>query len=436
MKETRAFLICGIALLVVACGGGGGGGANIGASSTGQASDGVVGIALQTASQTASQTATGNGPPSSQSNIPWLFNKSTARLNKSPSTANNALNALPGNYYNGRNALSAEASKSSPNAGLYLNYGSIFGKNEGKVRSPNGEDHHPGTWILGGSCYVRVGRCELTSDENDAHHVIDADGRLNPHFIGWYDRDGNTRRGATCNGTNDYVCEVKHDSSIAVGMPNWGGTNVLPIMTANGIDMVQTSGSRADRVSGAPFDFVGYGAWMEYSGFFAEGYLYDTADGRKQENTAWTFGVVTGLPSVTSGQTLTWNGTMAGMKGSQAERQLGDPYVEQDFEAVQGDAMVTVHNDGDLQIMVALTDIFYLNPAESGSILDIVWDSDIVVSTTKPGRFSSCCYNSNQVTDMNAAFYGPNQEEVAGTFDWEDGDDFIVGAFGAKRTTQ
>ena len=38
--------------------------------------------------------------------------------------------------------------------------------------------------------------------------------------------------------------------------------------------------------------------------------------------------------------------------------------------------------------------------------------------------------------DLSAAFYGPNQEEVAGTFDWESDDDFIVGAFGAKRTTQ
>ena len=115
---------------------------------------------------------------------------------------------------------------------------------------------------------------------------------------------------------------------------------------------------------------------LQYSGFFAEGYLYDTEDGRKQENTAWTFGVVTGFPSVASGQTLTWNGTMAGMKGSRAERQLGDPYVERDFEPVQGDAAITAHNDnGDLKFNVALTDIFYLNSGESGLIPDLVWAS-------------------------------------------------------------
>ena len=105
-------------------------------------------------------------------------------------------------------------------------------------------------------------------------------------------------------------------------------------------------------------------------------------------------------------------------------RQVGDSYNERDFDPVQGDATVTV--SGNLEVGVMFRDIFHLNRANTSEIQDITWTNSQIDSDTN-GRFTSTQHN------LKAAFYGPNHEEVAGTYEKVDGDDFMVGAFGAKQ---
>ena len=221
-------LIFGIAMLGAACGGGGGGG-SAGASNTGQTDDGVTGVTSQAQTEESvasdtSQTQTEEGATGvtsqteegatsvtsqtegstllSHSDISWLIDKSTVRLNKTPGTsgANTALSALPSDYFRGRDALRAEVSKSSPNANLYLNHSRIFGKHEGKAaQNPGDEDYEPGTWIMEVGCLTTPGpgSCYVNSDRYDSFHVIvTEEGELHPYYwrnlpplLRWKNRD-------------------------------------------------------------------------------------------------------------------------------------------------------------------------------------------------------------------------------------------------------
>ena len=243
-----------------------------------------------------------------------------------------------------------------------------------------------------------------------------------------WDRDGEPQNIQDCDGTNDATCERKTKSSVVIEPIFSGEIDSEPIMMANGIAMVQSRGAGRTVSSDTPYDFLSYGAWMKHGGFFAEAYLYDLPLGRSQENAAWTLGITTGNnPAPQFGQTLTWNGVMVGMAGTQAERKAGDPYKERDFDPVQGKAKVTVSGNGsNLEIGVTFTDIFHLNPTHTDQILDITWINSEIDSNPN-GRFKSQKHN------LKAAFYGPNHEEVAGTYEKVDGDDFMVGAFGAKQ---
>ncbi|MCY4610608.1 MAG: transferrin-binding protein-like solute binding protein [Gammaproteobacteria bacterium] len=216
-------------------------------------------------------------------------------------------------------------------------------------------------------------------------------------------------------------------------------TDYQPIMEVNGVEMVQTRGVRRGArtviESGAlidsPVDFVGYGAWMDYSGFFAEGYLYDdTGNGRKQEAAAWTLGIrATGsLPLPATGAFLSWEGAMVGMVVDQTQRQVGDPYSVRDFDPVQGDAEVTIDDAGELR--VAITDIFYLN--QSGSIPNLLWAPEDIYGGVHHDESDGTILGFH--SRMRGAFYGPNHEEVAGTFEKRiANNDWLFGAFGAKR---
>ena len=435
---TQMALLCGIAVLVAACGGGGGGGGGV--SSTGE----IESVATSTTPEsqdnatevvnTTEMAQTEHYATSNHATIPWLLNKSTVRL----SGGSNALEALPSDYFNGRNALRAEASKSSPNANLYLNHTRVFGKHEGKAaQNPGDEDNEPGTWILDTGCISAPGpgSCYVHSDRHDSFHVIvTEEGELHPYYGGVYRRYSDGRI-ETCFGLGPNCIVAAHrDVALAVTFEN--DTDYQPIMTVNGVEMVQTRGVRRGArtviESGisidSPVDFVGYGAWMDHTGFFAESYLYDdTGNGRKQESAAWTLGVRTtgSLPLPAAGALLSWKGAMAGMVVNQDQRQLSDSYTARDFDPVQGDAEVTIDDAGELRI--AITDIFYLN--QSGSIPDFVWGS---------GGMYAVAYDENNGIiagfRMTAAFYGPNHEEAAGTFEKDlANNDWLIGAFGAKR---
>ena len=413
---TQMALLCGIAVLVAACGGGGGGGGGV--SSTGE-----------TGSAGTSTNAAEVAQTEHHATISWLLNKSTVRL----SGGSNKLEALPSGYFNGRNALRAEASKSSPNANLYLNHSRVFGKHEGKAaQNPGDEDNEPGTWMMEASCIDTPGpgRCYVYSNRLDSFHVIvTEEGEVHPYYGGRYRRsDG---RIETCF-MERINCVTHPYNDVALAVPLGNDTDYQPIATVNGIEMVQTRGIRRGArtiiesgvLIDSPVDFVGYGAWMDHTGFFAESYLYDDAgNGRKQESAAWTLGVRTtgSLPLPTAGALLSWKGAMAGMVVHQDQRQLGDPYTARDFDPVQGDAEVTIDDAGELRI--AITDIFYLN--QSGSIPNFLWTPAYEESNGTIIGFHA---------RMRAAFYGPNHEEVAGTFEERlVNNDWLIGAFGAKR---
>lgn len=354
--------------------------------------------------------------------ILWLLDKSALQLNKGTGTDNVALDQLPDTSAV-REQLKIEGGKTSPSANFYYNFSTIFGKYEGD------SNFGPGEWTLESDC-SEAGQCTLISDTADDYHIVTASGDISPYFIGTvpWDRDGDSNNTQDCDGTNAATCEHKTESSVVIRPIFSDEVDSEPIMTANGIAMVQSRGTGRTVSANALYSFLSYGAWMSHSGFFAEAYLYGEQAGRSQENAAWTLGITTGSnPAPQSGQTLTWNGVMVGMQGSQAERQTSDPYSERDFDPVQGDATVTVSdNGGNLEIGVMFTDIFHLNPANTGQIQDIVWTNSQIVSDTN-GRFTSTQHN------LKAAFYGPNHEEVAGTYEKVDGTDFMVGAFGAKQ---
>ena len=390
-------LVLSIPLFVAACGGGG----SAGMSNTGMTEAG----------------STPNHP-----GIRWLLDTSDLRLNKGASTDNVVLDALPDNSAV-QDQLKAEGEKTRPNANFYYNFSTIFGKYEGNSNYP------PGEWTLESDC-SETGRCTLISDTEDDYHIA-TKSSISRYFIGTvpWDRDGDPNNVQDCDGSNAATCERKTSSDVVI-RPSVSGDGVdsEPIMTANGIAMIQARGTARTASSNAPYDFLSYGAWMDHSGFFAEAYLYDLQTGRSQENAAWTLGITTGSnPAPQSGQTMTWEGVIVGMAGTQAVRQASDPYIERDFEPVQGDATVTVSNNGgNLEIGVAFTDIFHLNPEATDPIANITWNHPQISSDTN-GRFTSAEHN------LKAAFYGPNHEEVAGTYEKVDGNDFLVGSFGARK---
>lgn len=448
MREiTQMSLLCGIAVLAAACGGGGGGGGSGVVSSTGETESVATSTMPGSEDSTTEVAQTERYTTLNHGTISWLLNKSTVRLNKNPgaSNANQALATLPGDYFNGRNALRAETSKSTPNANLYLNHSQIFGNHEGKAaQNPDDEDNEPGTWILEAGCLSvsKPGSCRISSNYQDSLHVIvTEDGEISPYYAGLYRRsfDGSVEacfgRGANCvsPGNGDNVTLVPTFEA---------DTDYQPIMTVNGVEMVQTRGIRRGARTAAEtgalvdprYDFVGYGAWMDHSGFFAEGYLYDdTGNGRKQEVAAWALGIkATGIPSLpAAGEFLSWRGAMVGMVTDQTPRQLTDPYDSRNFDPVQGDAEIMLNSDGDFRI--ALTDIFYLT--QSGSLPDIVWGWG--PETNNGDAFFG--ENENQILGaanrLRAAFYGPNHEEIAGTFESRvSRNEYLLGAFGTKRT--
>lgn len=415
MKTTwKTPLLCSVVTLIVACGGGGGGGGSVGTSDT-----------EMTDSEDMTQMPEVDAAPH-HPDIPWLLDKSALQLNKGVNTDNVALDELPDTSAV-RELLKTESEKTSPSANFYYNFSTIFGKYEGSSNPAS----DPGEWSLESNC-SGAGHCTLISgsgDTADDYHIVTS-GDISPYFIGTvpWDRDGDSNNIQDCDGTNAATCERKTESSVVIRPIFSDEQDSEPIMTANGIAMVQSRSTGRTASANDPYDILSYGAWMNHSGFFAEAYLYDLSTGRSQENAAWTLGITTGNnPAPQSGQTLTWNGTMVGMQGSQAARQTSDPYSERDFDPVQGDATVTVSdNGGNLEIGVMFTDIFHLNPANTGQIQDIVWTNSQIISGTN-GRFTSTQHN------LKAAFYGPNHEEVAGTYEKVDVDDFMVGSFGARQ---
>ena len=170
-----------------------------------------------------------------------------------------------------------------------------------------------------------------------------------------------------------------------------------------------------DRASHRIADFHVLGGWMEHSFFASQAELFTNdrdPDQGGRKASSYAMGMSTGEnPTVLEGG-ATWRGFVAGR----------DVSVTDSLEAaIEGEARIFVDFgpvDG-LEADVAFTRLFNRHTGELHP--DLSWD-DLVVSE---GGFAHRDAVDDRITGR---FFGPEQEEVAGTFERAG----ISGAFGAR----
>ena len=184
-----------------------------------------------------------------------------------------------------------------------------------------------------------------------------------------------------------------------------------PVMTKNGIQLAKSTFGR-QRGDGGTSEEVGYGGWMEHSMF---GVVLWSSTNYYQGETwfggAGVNGGAFGDAPRTNPDTgpFEWTGVMVGRNSE----------IESSFltNAVQGDALVEAElaGSGAMTVDVTFSDIKDLT--NGNSLADMSWDDLPVVD----GAFESSAFLGS--------FFGPQHEEVAGTFDRNN----VIGAFGARR---
>ena len=187
-------------------------------------------------------------------------------------------------------------------------------------------------------------------------------------------------------------------------------TDVEVPQDLNGVRAVVETGSRTYS------DFHDFGGWMENS-FFASSARLFTNEADPDIGSTNVFAYATGSssgdnPTVAEG-TATWRGFVSARDSSVTES------IE---NHVTGDATISVALDGG----TALADVL-LSKLRNVSTGTEYFDIDYARMPLHSGRFERV-FGENDY--LRGAFYGPNQEEVAGTFEHRQG---LVGAFGGKR---
>ena len=203
---------------------------------------------------------------------------------------------------------------------------------------------------------------------------------------------------ATCQGT---VC-VMALRPVDLANLTFERTEFQAVLLRHGVTVGQTRATRSE--NGGIRDTLTYGAWLDHSAFSMEAWVvYEGArdDGPDAAAVgALSFGDATGTPPVSG--VATWTGVMTG-----ADVRF--------LSTVQADAAVTV-DFGAATAAVAFTNVQDLD--NGVGLAPMRWDGLAIASD---GKFGA--------GNLNAAFYGPNHEEIGGVFQRDD----IVGAFGAKR---
>lgn len=184
---------------------------------------------------------------------------------------------------------------------------------------------------------------------------------------------------------------------------------VDPIMTKNGIRLARVSskfGLRGD----LDYTNIEYGGWMDHSVFWVE-VRTGTQIGGSSVFAVEGWGFAWGDAPNTNPSTgpFVWNGVMVGRNSDIESSDVSN--------VVQGDAAVSAElsQAGDMSVDVAFSNIKDLN---SGNLVaDITWtDLSVVDGSFEDGTIAG-------------SFFGPQHEEVVGTFKKND----ILGAFGARR---
>ena len=158
---------------------------------------------------------------------------------------------------------------------------------------------------------------------------------------------------------------------------------------------------------GSSVHATAFGGWMVYNYFLAAwGDYSDTTYPSAQVGVGLSIGNATGThPAVDA----TYNGVMLGVITAEGGTQ-GD--------GVEGDATLefSIANPGGAQMDVSFTNI--TNRETGGTLSDNTWSA---LQVLPDGTFDT--------GDIHGLFYGPNHEEVGGTFN-RDG---VTGAYGASR---
>ena len=189
------------------------------------------------------------------------------------------------------------------------------------------------------------------------------------------------------------------DDIVAEGESISEGLALVGAGSRNGIDLYRVS----ERVSigDGYFDATGFGGWMRHSVFTSV--AGDTTT--QGTNTEIVYGLSIGnrsggFPAVSA----TYNGVMLGV----------DIRPEQHGNQVRGDARVdfTLSRPNDPRVSVSFSNI------DGGPVRMMNWPD---ISVGQNGIFDQ--------VGITGSFYGPNHEEVGGTFTFND----VAGAYGAKR---
>lgn len=255
---------------------------------------------------------------------------------------------------------------------------------------------------------------ELTAIENNLDTTSVSD-------VLAYQGTGNlVRVPGTCSGLNcTFTLPDGTIETINFGEPvqETGTTEGQLIMAHNGVSLGQ-SRHRDGRGTADQIELLIYGGWLTHSAFEI-GVFASPSFARSEVSIALTlsYGDDTGTnPSESAGMTATWTGVMAGVDMSAANRE----------NFIHGEAMATVdfvNSDMDL----TFSNLVDLDDASRNSALngmDWTWQD---LSLTD-GAFQS----GSSTNQIQGQFYGPNHEEVGGTFERNQ----VLGAFGADRQSQ
>ena len=181
------------------------------------------------------------------------------------------------------------------------------------------------------------------------------------------------------------------------------------IGSRNGVELYRAS--QTIPLDDGDVDVEGYGAWMRHNLFGSfvgettiRGIYFEMGFAMSAGNPSGSLPSIQTLPPQSR---LTYEGVMLGVDSSGADR----------GEHLEGDARLEFRaSAGDARMDVSFTNI--RGRSTGGSYENIVWGNLRVESN---GTFERGY--------INGAFYGPDHEEVGGTFSTED----IAGAYGARR---
>ena len=199
-------------------------------------------------------------------------------------------------------------------------------------------------------------------------------------------------------------------SSDIIGLSDFSNdADYEPVMADRGVSLAQGTARLSDQVEDSEIEGeeLGYGGWMDYSGFGIEWASFSIDDIPVDAVLSYSVGQATGTNPVSGA--ASWTGVMVGADVSALTTR---------GHVIQGDAEITV-DFSNTNVDVAFTNIYDL---DAGTLHgDMEW-SGIPMAN---GAFGA----GSDGNSIEGRFHGPAHEEVGGIFERN----LILGAFGARR---